>query len=488
MQKKIEALLKKGILLSPELLDVAPEEIEKILQETADNPFILKKEKEKIDKKTNKKEDNKEEIQKKGKQIDEVTIIESYDEKNVKITIKDFVDLYNKRFIAIQSLLRQRQELDLVTSIRRVFSAQDKETVCFIGMVVNISITKNNNTILTLEDQTGTIKAIVGKNKELQINVKEITPDEIIGVIGTKSEKIVFVNSILFPDVPLTKEFKKTPNQEAALFIGDIHIGSKAFLQKTFERFIEWLNGNIGEENQKEIIKKIKYLFIVGDIVEGIGIYPDQEKDLTIKDIYAQYSLFTEYINKIPKHINIIISPGNHDSLRIAEPQPPLPKEFVPELYDKSNVFFVSNPSLVKIGETEKFSGFDTLIYHGFSFPFFADTIEPIRQKGGLENTENIQTFLLKKRHLAPTHGSTQYQLGYDTDPLVIKTVPDFFVTGHVHRASAKNYRNTSLLNCGCWISQTDYQEKRGLVPQPGRAIYVDLHTRETKILNFMDN
>ena len=95
--------------------------------------------------------------------------------------------------------------------------------------------------------------------------------------------------------------------------------------------------------------------------------------------------------------------------------------------------------------------------------------------------------FLLKRRHLAPTHGSTRYQLSYSKDPLIIKDVPDFFVTGHVHRASITNYRNVTLLNCSCWISQTNYQEKRGLVPQPGRAIYMNLKTRKPKIMNFLD-
>jgi DNA polymerase II small subunit len=171
--------------------------------------------------------------------------------------------------------------------------------------------------------------------------------------------------------------------------------------------------------------------------------------------------------------------------LRIAEPQPPLPKELVAEIFDLPNLYFVSSPSHLRIGITKNFSGFDVMIYHGFSFPYFADTIESIRLKGGLENTDNIMSYLLRKRHFAPTQGSTQYQLGYDKDPLVIKVVPDLFVTGHIHRASIKNYRNITLLNCSCWISQTPYQEKRGLVPQPARAIYVNLKTRESKILNF---
>ncbi|MEM2131187.1 MAG: metallophosphoesterase, partial [Candidatus Woesearchaeota archaeon] len=417
-----------------------------------------------------------------------IEIIENYYETNAKLSVNDFVNLYNKRFFLLQNILKQRKELENAVSIKRISFLDDKEQVSFIGIVSEISYTKNNNLILVLEDNTDKIKAIITKNKEKDTNFKEIILDEVIGITGTKSGDIVFVNSVFFPDVPITTELKKSNIRESAVFISDIHIGSKAFLKKEFELFIDWLCGKTENKEHfpKNIItKNIKYLFVIGDLVEGIGIYPDQEKELEIKDIFEQYKIFTEYMKKIPKDIKIIISPGNHDSLRIAEPQPPLTKNLVPELYEMENVFFVSSPSLVKIGKTENFIGFDVLIYHGFSFPYYADAIETLRMKGGLENTENILEFLLKKRHLAPTHGSTQYQLGYETDPLFIKNVPDFFVSGHVHRASIKNYKNITLLNCGCWISQTDYQEKRGLIPMPARAIYVDLSTRESKILDF---
>ena len=36
------------------------------------------------------------------------------------------------------------------------------------------------------------------------------------------------------------------------------------------------------DASQEQIIQKINYLFISGDIIEGVGIYPSQEKDLEI--------------------------------------------------------------------------------------------------------------------------------------------------------------------------------------------------------------
>jgi DNA polymerase II small subunit len=514
MQKTVNKLLKEGLLLSPEMLEKSTIEVEEILKKAQTNkPLVCDKNFFQIDtneelkqidwkkydklkvitekttpKKQRPKLFTKQSYPEEITQQSTVKLLESHDEENKKITINDFVALYNDRYLTLQSLLRNRQEMQRVTSIGKIKTTKEKEQVSFIAIIMDINITKNNNILLTLEDRTGILRAIVTKtNKNAYSIAKNLTQDEIIGLQGTKGDRIVFVNTIIVPDVPFNKDFKKSPNDEAAVFISDIHLGSKAFLKKNFEKFITWIKGEMRNETQKAMVKKIKYLFVLGDLVEGIGIYPEQEKDLKIKDIYEQYKLFSKYIKEIPPHIKIIICPGNHDSLRVAEPQPPLSKELVPELLELDNVFFVSSPSTVRISSTKNFSGFDVLIYHGYSFPYYATNIDSIRLSGGLENTENIMTYLFKKRHLAPTHGSTQLQLGYNKDLLLIKAIPDFFVSGHIHRASIKNYRNITLLNCSCWISQTDYQEKRGIIPQPSRAIYVDLKTRKTKILNFSE-
>ena len=60
----------------------------------------------------------------------------------------------------------------------------------------------------------------------------------------------------------------------------------------------------------------INYLVIAGDVVDGIGIFPGQDKELAISDIYEQYEKAAQYLNAVPKHIKIIISPGNHDAVR----------------------------------------------------------------------------------------------------------------------------------------------------------------------------
>ncbi|MEK6856826.1 MAG: DNA polymerase II small subunit, partial [Nanoarchaeota archaeon] len=137
-------------------------------------------------------------------------------------------------------------------------------------------------------------------------------------------------------------------------------------------------------------------------------------------------------------------------------------------------------------GATKDFPGFDVLIYHGSSFTYYADAIDEIRLKGGVTRADLVMRFLLRKRHLAPTHTSTLYLAG-SKDNLVINKVPDFLVSGHIHRCTVSSYNNILMLNCGCWFPQSDYQEKRGIEPEPARAIVVNLHTLDCKIIYFGD-
>ena len=63
--------------------------------------------------------------------------------------------------------------------------------------------------------------------------------------------------------------------------------------------------------------------------------------------------------------------------------------------------------------------------------------------------------------------------------------IPDVFVTGHVHRVRVSNYRNVTNINCGCWTSQSENEEKRGIVPEPAKVPVLNLMTRKVRVMNF---
>jgi len=415
-----------------------------------------------------------------------VKIVFSYNGEPKKREVQDFVDHYNIRYRTIGKILKQRQELQNTISISRLIGKKDRDQVAVIGMVRDKQYTKNNNCSLIIEDETGYIRAIINKSKpDLFKIAKDVVLDEVIGIIGVNGDNVIFVNNLLFPDIPITKEIKKSKKEAYALFLSDLHVGSKNFLEEDFNKFLRWINQDIGDETQKHIASKVKYIFVIGDLVDGCGVYPNQEKELKIMDIKDQYKECAKLLIQIPKHIKLIICPGNHDAMRVAEPQLPLYKDFAEPLYDLPNVFMVSNPALINIHSSDNFSGFDVLVYHGYSFDFYVAEVESIRNNGGYDRADLVMRFLLQKRHLAPSHTSTLYTPDDDLDYLSIDKVPDFFVSGHIHKAVAANYRNVTLISGSCWQSKTSFQEKIGHHPEPSRIPIVNLQTRKIKMLKF---
>ncbi len=417
-----------------------------------------------------------------------VQILISYKNVPKKYEVKDFTALFTSRYQFIEKLLRTRPELQQVLSISRILAKSEKETVSIIGVVVEITLTKTQNLVVILEDLTGQVKLIITKNKaELFAEAKDLVVDEVVGISGTYRDHLIFVDKIIWPDVPAATELKKKDSDppEYAAFMSDIHVGSALFLQEEFERFLQWINGRAGNEEQQELARKVKYIFMVGDLVDGVGVYPLQESELKIKDINGQYEEFIRLIKKIPSSKQIIICPGNHDAVHIAEPQPALHPDYAQELFQLPNVTLVTNPAMVNIAGTKTFPGFEVLMYHGYSFDYYVAQVESIRNNGGYQRADLIMKFLLKRRHLAPAFKSTPYFPGHAEDPLLIKRVPDFFVTGHIHYSSIANYKGITMISCSCWQGKTTFQEKLGHKPEPARLPLVNLKTREIKVLRF---
>lgn len=417
-----------------------------------------------------------------------IEIIKTYDREITKKSIQDFISYYNNRFKQLSKLLQTRGELQNLTSITRTLQKQDRERLSVIGFVVDKQMTKNDNMIITLEDDTGRTKAIVGHSKtDLMKVAKDLARDEVIGIKGSTGDKVIFAEEIIHPDVPLTQEFKKCDEDINVAVLSDMHVGSDLFKEKEFQEFLNWTKGDTGNSNQRMQAEKTKYILILGDLIDGVGIYPGQEKELKIPDIYDQYEKVAELLSQIPKDKQLIIIPGNHEAGRIAEPQPPIGKDYAKTLCQMPNVTNLSNPSMVRIHTTKTLSGFDFLMYHGYSYTYYGDTVESIRAsaKNISERVGPTMQFLLQRRHLAPSHGSTLYIPDKHEDPLVIDKVPDFFVSGHIHKVAMSHYRGVSLVSGGCWQDKTQFQEKMGHEPEPCKVPLIHLKTRNTTLLDF---
>jgi len=207
---------------------------------------------------------------------------------------------------------------------------------------------------------------------------------------------------------------------------------------------------------------------------DGVGIYLNQEKDLSIKSYEKQYEYLTELLAKIPEHIKIIVQPGNHDIVGNQEPQQTLKETALSKL---QNIEFGTNPCSVVLNKN-----FRILMYHGYSYDDVIREMPKIRQEGYKKPCLPMIE-VLKRRHLAPSYGSSLV-IPKQTDDLVIKEIPDIFHSGHLHTVCLENYKNILLINSGTFQGRTKYQEMQGHIPHPGIFAYVDLQTRESKLIN----
>ena len=416
-----------------------------------------------------------------------IRIVWDYQDFVKKRTVQDFVDYFNARYKSIQRMLSIRQELTNLTSIARLRGKKEREEVSIIGMISEKGTTKNEHIVLTVEDTTGMMKILISKNnKELYDIGRDLVYDEVIGINGTLGDGIVFAKSVTFPDIPIG-ETKRATEEVYAAVLSCIHVGSSGFEKEKFENFTNWCHGNYGTAEQRAIAQKLKYIFICGDVVDGVGIYPAQEKELSIPDIREQYREAARLFSKLPTHIPLIICPGNHDVGRISEPQPKLSKDYAKPLWELPNATLVCNPCIVNIHASENFPGLDVLVYHGYSFDDYAEIVPSIKNSGAhiSDRAPLVMRFLLQRRHLAPQHTSTLYIPDSRSDPLVIEKVPDFFFAGHIHKSGSINYRTVTTVSASCFQAKTDFQEKVGHDPDPGVVPVVNLHTRTVTPLRF---
>ncbi|MCD4739569.1 DNA-directed DNA polymerase II small subunit [archaeon] len=410
-------------------------------------------------------------------QID--TRIREFDEYNItgksasSGKIEDFISLFQSRFEQLSKILKARG--NAIRDIETLKKKKPGDIVRIIGMVNSIRTTKNGHRFLIIEDLTGTLNTlIIERNKPLMRESYRIIPDEVIAIEGKLSKDLFIVNQVYFPDIP-ARESHKTEEDIYLAMISDMHIGSKLFMEKNFRKFLNWLNRKEGNEKQKEIAGKVKYITIAGDLVDGVGIYPGQENELETENIYEQYSKLAKLLEEIPEYIELISIPGNHDATRVAEPQPAVRKELMEDLLALPNFRMMGNPGQVSL------HGVEVLMYHGASI----HSMVPHIIDASYEKPEKTIAEWLKRRHLHPVYGEKPPICPEKRDYLVIDRVPDILHAGDVHKNGYITYRGIIGVNSGTWQAITPYQIKQGHAPTPCILPIVHMKTGKLSVIHF---
>jgi len=395
--------------------------------------------------------------------------------------VRDFLKLFLDRYERLKGLLMKRSDYADPLPLGELAGMEEGEEVRVVGMVAEKRETPGGHLLLRLEDPTGTAAVWVyrGKSAELLEKAEEVIPDEVIGVEGTlrsgDKEPRIVARDIAWPDLPTSGGSPKVEEPVCAVLLSDLHVGSKMFLREVFERFLLWLEGRVGDARQRDLASRTKYVVVAGDLVDGIGIYPQQEEELYLHDIFRQYEEVASLVERIPDYIKIVLSPGNHDAVRPSEPQPAIPREVAGRLYDLNTVM-VGNPAWVSL------HGVKFLIYHGRSF----DDLVSILPGNSRKDVSSMMMRLLRARHLAPMYGGKVAVVPEERDFLVIDEVPDVLHCGHLHVSGYKRYRGVWAINSGTFQGMTSYMRERGITPTPGMVTVMDLQKNKPSVIRLV--
>ncbi len=381
-----------------------------------------------------------------------------------------FGRLFRDRYQRLFSIVRERLDTKNNSTVAATKNLAPGKKVKVAGLLADRS-SRRGNVELRVDDPTGTLK-VVCRDGPVEKAALEAPLDSMVVVEVSRSKTgQMFTDSVVLPDVP-GRRVISTSHRIYAVLLSDLHIGSRMFLADDFARFLQWLGGSLGDA---DMVNRVKYLVIAGDLVDGVGVYPGQEYQLAERDPKKQYEMASELLRRVPGNIQIVLSPGNHDAVRQALPQPAVAVDMAESLYAMDNVRWVGDPAYIKL------HGVTFLVYHGKSL----DDVIATTPNLAYDRPTDAMKLLLRARHLAPTYGKRTALSPELRDYMVVDQVPDVFHVGHVHTYGELSYRGTLLVNSGTWQAQTSFQSNMGLDPTPSIVPILDLSSLKVTRRNF---
>ena len=384
--------------------------------------------------------------------------------------VKGYNALFSSRFNKLKRIISDRPEARMLKSLTFVKNERSKDDMYVCGLVTARN-SERNVTKLILEDPSGSFEGIIF-DVELQKTADTLLVDQfVMARVSVGKNSGFIIKDLIMPDIP-DQATNKSESESYAVFLSDLHIGSKYFMEEELTEFISWIS------SPDPVARKIRFILIGGDVVDGVGIYPNQNKELVCQTIEEQLKKVESLIDQIPKNIKIIIMPGNHDPGRRALPQPAIPKKYNSGLWDRENVIMVGNPAVVSL------NGVKVMMFHGQSIDDIVKTTPGL----SYDKPTNVMKHLLRARHLSPIYGSQTPIAPEMQDLMVIEDIPDIFHVGHVHKAQLDMYKGILLVNSGSWQKQTPFQASVGMTPNPGIALLVNLKTFQVFHQNYNSN
>ncbi|MEE3200625.1 MAG: hypothetical protein VX224_00965, partial [Candidatus Thermoplasmatota archaeon] len=183
---------------------------------------------------------------------------------------------------------------------RQRHTSKDYE-ITLVGLASESRRTRSGNLSFVLEDETQNIRCSLRPPSEaspLHPALDGLMNDDVVGISGHfllgERNPLFMASNIHLP--PMRQHSKATAGEDRAVsaaFLSDVHVGSKTFLGPQWEKMIKWFNTD-------PLARTVKYFVLSGDGVDGVGIYPGQERHLAITDLFAQYGELARLLEGLP--------------------------------------------------------------------------------------------------------------------------------------------------------------------------------------------
>ena len=192
--------------------------------------------------------------------------------------VDGYASLFKSRFEKTMRILAQRPDSKRMAKIAVV--KQNAKTKTFSGerglsnanthIVAGLLMsrrTKKNGIELEINDYTGRMHA-TAVSEDAKKNAANLALDQVVmlELENAKGVPGLAIKNVFSPDIPDHLP-AKSKSEAYAVLISDLHVGSKHFMEQEFIRFLDWL------ASDDDIVRKIKFLCIGGDLIDGIGIF-----------------------------------------------------------------------------------------------------------------------------------------------------------------------------------------------------------------------
>ena len=387
--------------------------------------------------------------------------------------VNDFRNYLVNRYTKLHNLLIKKvgsASIPNISTLRsQLLGKNPPKSAYVIGMIYSKKIFEEY-IILEIEDTTGRITSTLYKsrNQNLYDLLTKIPLDIVVGLkISVSKERRLFIDDIILPRQKIQTKTRNKDQEEPIYIalISDLHVGSKKFNSDLFDDFIDLMKGETDNEDIKNIIRRTYYVSIAGDIVDGVGVYPGQEKDLEIDNLWDQYDEAYRLLRKIPNKMTVIVIPGNHDASRNSLPQPPIFKKFAGKFYSDSRFQMLGNPANICL------HGENMIVYHG---DFIQDILSSTPGLD-MEDIKKASKIMVETSHLAPTLTLNTKLFPEKQDWLIIPPKTRFIHFGHTHKFDLANIGGIYVFNTGTFQEQTNYQKMLKIVPDLGKVVFFDI-------------